>query len=279
MTGVEQQRVIITRLVFLFILSSLVFRFLINVTPSHFLQPSLFLVQFDLTYWLYYFSGLPAVIIQNRTGAVMFDVLLFISCIGSILFPLKRGFIVSFSILYLLYALGYYMYIVHHAHPLSVMMIITLPFWAGKKEHWKLLWEGMRYYICFIYTASFLWKTVLGSSFFSWNNGLTSAKYNLAEYLYHNPGTVMAAVLKYFISHPVYLNTGHFIIILLEGVMVTGFFTKRYDNYLMLFAVIIHVATYFFTDVFFIEWLVLIFAFFSDKQIDAIGKKIPLLAV
>jgi hypothetical protein len=278
MISVQQERIIVTRLVFLFILLSLLFRFFVNVTPSHFLQPSLFLIQFDLTYWLYKFSNLPGALVHNRTGAFIFDCLLFFTCISSILFPLKKGFIISFSILFLLYALSYYMYIVHHAHPLSIMIIITLPFWAAKKEYWKLLWEGMRYYVCFIYTASFLWKTVLGTSFFAWNNGVNSTKYNLAEYLYHNPGSIMSSVLKYFISHPVYLNIGHFLIILLEGLMVTGFFTKRYDKYLMLFPVVIHVATYFFSDVFFIEWLVLIFVFFSDRQINAIGKKIPLLA-
>lgn len=277
MISLQKQRIIVTRLVFLFILIFLTFRFFINVTPSHFLQPSLFLIQFDFTYWLYKFSHLSDVIIKNEAGTYVFDILLFSTCIMSIFFPVKRIFIICFSLLFIIYALSYYMYIVHHAHPLSIMMLITLPFWAAKKEHWKLLWEGMRYYICFIYTASFIWKIMFGSFFF-WNNGVTSAKYNFAEYIYHNPNSIMSSVLKYFISHPVFLNIGNTFIILLEGLMVIGFFTKRFDKYLMLLPIIIHVATYFFADVFFIEWLVLIFVFFSDKQIDSIGKKIPLLA-
>ncbi len=278
MISLQKERIIITRLIFLFILVSLTLRFFINATPSHFLQPSLFLVQFDLTYWIYKLSHLPDIIIKNRTGAVIFDLLLFFTCIMSILFPLKRIFIICFSLLFFIHALSYNMYIVHHAHPLSVMMLITLPFWVRKKEHWKLLWEGMRYYICFIYTASFIWKTIYGTSFFFWNNGVNSVKLNLVEYIYHNPDPVMSSVLKYLISHPVYLNIGHIFIILLEGLMAIGFFTKKFDKYLMLFPVIIHIATYFFADVFFIEMLVLIFAFFPSKQIDTIGKKIPLLA-
>ena len=278
MISLQKERIIITRLVFLFILFFLAFRFFINVTPSHFLQPSLFLIQFDFTYWLYKFSHLPDIIIQKQIGSYIFDVLLFFTCIMSIVFPLKRIFIIFFSLLFIIYALSYYTYIVHHAHPLSIIMIITLPFWAAKKEHWKLLWEGMRYYICFIYTASFIWKTVYGTSFFFWNNGVTSAKYNLAEYIYHNPHSLMSSIFKHFISHSIYLNIGHIFIILLEGLMVVGFFTKKYDKYLMLVPIIIHITTYFFADVFFIEWLVLIFVFFSNKQIETIGKKIPLLA-
>ena len=278
MISLQKERIILTRLVFLFILFFLTLRFFINATPSHFLQPSLFLIQFDLTYWIYKFSHLPDIIIKTKTGPVLFDLLLFFSCIVSILFPLKRSFIICFSLLFFIYAISYNMYIVHHVHPLSVMMLITLPFWAAKKEHWKLLWEGMRYYICFIYTASFIWKTVYGTSFFFWNNGVNSVKLNLAEYIYHNPDSITSLILKYLITHPVYLNIGHIFIVLLEGLMAIGFFTKRFDKYLMLFPIIIHIATYFFSDVFFIEMLVLIFVFFSDRQIEAIGKKTPVLA-
>lgn len=278
MISLQKERIVITRLVFSFILFFLTYRFFINVTPSHFLQPPLFLIQFDFSYWLYKFSYLPVFIIKNQSGAYLFDALLFFTCIMSIIFPLKRIFIVCFSVLFLLYALSYNMYIVHHAHPLAVITLITLPFWAGKKERWKLLWEGMRYYICFIYTASFVWKIFIGKAFFFWNNGVTSARYNLAEYLYHHPDSNMSSVLKYFISHPVYLNIGNMVVILLEGLMIIGFFTKRYDKYLMMFPIIIHIAIYFFADVFFIEWMVLIFVFITGKQIDTISKKIPLLA-
>jgi hypothetical protein len=278
MISLQKERIILTRLVFLFIFLSLTFRFFINTTPSHFLQPSLFLLRFDYTYWAYKLSPIPDVIIQNKTGAYIFDVLLFATCLLSILFPLKRIFIICFGCLFFVYTLSYNMYIVHHAHPLSVMTLITLPFWAAKKENWKLLWEGMRYYICFIYTASFIWKTIYGTSFFFWNNGVNSAKLNLAEYIYHNPGSIISALLRYLISHPACLNIGNIIIVLLEGTMVIGFFTKKFDKYLMLLPVIIHIATYFFSDVFFIEMLVLIFLFFSNRQVETIGKKIPLLA-
>ena len=279
MISLQKERVILTRLVFIFILFFLAFRFFINVTPSHFLQPSLFLLQFDFTYWIYQLSHIPDVIIKSQAGVIIFDFLLFITCIMSILFPLKRIFIICFSFLFFIYALSYNMYIVHHAHPLSVMMLITLPFWSSKKENWKLLWEGMRYYICFIYSASFIWKTILGTSFFFWNNGINSVKSNLVEYIYYNPHSITTSILQYLISHPAFLNIGSIIVVLLEGLMVVGFFTQRFDKYLMIFPIIIHIATYFFADVFFIEMLVLIFVFFSGKQIENISRKIPALAI
>jgi hypothetical protein len=270
------ERIVLQRLVLAYILFFLLFRLFTNATPSHTLQPPLYLIQFDPVYWLFKFSFL-SLINSNQLAADIFDTILFASCALAILFPLKRLFVISFSILLLLYAVSYNIAIVHHAHPLSLTIIITFPFWVKRPTDWKLMWEGMRYYVCFVYTASFIWKTVLGNSFFVWNNGVTSTKLNLAEYLYHNPHSFSAGIMKYFIVHPALLNTGHVLVILLEGLMVIGFFTKKYDKYLILLPVIIHLATYFFSDVFFIEMLVGLFAFLNVRQINWLSTKLPLL--
>lgn len=273
----ERQRIVISRLVFSFIFIALMFRFLLHATPSHLLQPPFFLLGLDFTYWLYHFAGIQHLIIYSQAGAAIFDTCLMASCILSILFPLKKIWVISFSVLFFLYAITYNTYIVHHAHPLTMMMLITIPFWFRKNETWQLIWEGMRYYICYIYTMSFIWKIWISNSFFYWNQGVGSVKLNLAEYLYHNPGTWMAIIFKFFIAHPFLLNMGNTIIFLAEGLMVVGFFTKKYDRILMLLPVIIHVCSYFFADVFFIEMLVLVFAFFTPHDTEIIAGRIPLI--
>ncbi|MEO6330037.1 MAG: hypothetical protein ABIO55_13965, partial [Ginsengibacter sp.] len=132
-------------------------------------------------------------------------------------------------------------------------------------------------YICYIYVMSFIWKIGINNSFFYWNQGVGSAKINLAEYIYHNPDSYMSSIFNFFLAHPLLLNTGNTFIFLLEGLMVIGFFTKKYDRLLMVFPMIIHLGTYIFADVFFIEMLVLIFAFFTKKNTAVIGRKIPLI--
>jgi hypothetical protein len=59
--------------------------------------------------------------------------------------------------------------------------------------------------------------------------------------------------------------------------MVIGFFTKKYDRLIILFPIAIHLCTYVFADVFFIEMLVLIFVFFTKKDTEVIGRKIPII--
>ncbi len=273
----EKDRIVISRLVFIFIFCCLVFRFFLHATPSHLLQPPLFLSSLDITYWLYQFLRIPGFIIYNHAGAVLFDACLLIFCMLAIVFPLKKNFIIIFSFLFFIYAITYNTYIVHHAHPLTIMMLITVPFWFKKYNIWKLMWEGIRYYVCYIYVMSFVWKLWINDSFFYWNQGIGSVKMNLVEYLYHYPGTIMSSFLKFFIAHPYLLNIGNTFIFLLEGLMVVGFFTKKYDRLLMLLPIIIHVCTYIFADVFFIEMLILIFAFFTKKDVEITRRRIPLI--
>ena len=139
------------------------------------------------------------------------------------------------------------------------------------------MWEGMRYYICYIYVMSFIWKLWISNSFFYWNQGIGSVKLNLAEYIYHYPGTLMSSIFTFFIAHPYLLNMGNTFIFLLEGTMIIGFFTKRFDRILLLLPVVIHLCTYIFADVFFIEMLASVFVFFTKKDAEIIGIKIPLI--
>ncbi len=274
---IAYQRKIIARLVFSYILVFLIYRFFINATPSNLLGPPLKVLNFDFTYWVYQLLNLQGGIIYNQTGGVVFDIVLFASCILCILFPLKNGFPIIFGILFFIYAITYNTYIVSHSHPLAVTMLITIPFCFTQDKYWKILWEGMRYYICYIYTISFVWKVFIGKSFFFWDQGINSIKLNLVEYMYHFPATTASSVYKYLITHPYLLNIGHLLIVLLEGIMVIGFFTKKYDRQLMIVPVLIHGATYFASDVFFMEMLVGVFVFLSRKNMVAINKKLSFI--
>lgn len=261
------KRKIVGRLVFSFFLLSLIFRFLINATPSRFLEPVLFEYSFDFTYWLLKLSGISDLIITSK-GGILFDISIFIACILCILFPLKNIFAIIFGTLFLIYAVLYNTYIVHHAHPLTVMTVVTIPFFFRDNIKWNFLWEAMRYYVCFLYFISFIWKAFIGKSLFYWNMGVNSTKLNLVEYLYHYPNTALSNVYKFLISNPAILNTGLIFIFLLEGIMVIGFFTKRFDRFLLFIPIIIHLTTYIFADVFFLEMLVGVFTFLSPKAIQ-----------
>jgi len=126
----------------------------------------------------------------------------------------------------------------------------------------------MSYLTCLIYVLAFQWKTVWGNSFYYLHQGVSTFKSNLVDYLSLNPGTTMTAIYEWFLRHPWLLNAGEKGVVLLAGIMVMGLFTKKYDRYLIWGPVIIHSVTYFFSDVFFIELLVLDLSFLSAAALD-----------
>lgn len=259
---VIQHRKVVGRILFAAFFASLCYRFFLQVTPSQLLQPPLAAFNFDFTYWIIHLSGISQVVLHNKTGAIFFDLFLFGSCLLCFFFPLKQWIALMFGSLFFVYALCFNMAIVHHAHPLTIMTLITVPFFAKKPATWKLLWEAMRYYVCFVYFASFCWKVIGGSLFYS-QMGVASLQSNLAEYLYHFPNTITGSVYQFFLQHAGLANLGLVLIFVLEGLMVIGFFTKKFDKYLLFIPVAVHLATYLFADVMFMEMLVGILPFIS----------------
>ena len=153
-------------------------------------------------------------------------------------------------------------------------LIITIPFWAAKDKNFETLWDALRYYVCWIYFSAFLWKIVNGSMFQA-DFGVLTMKKNLAEYLYHNPGTLKAHIYNYFISHPLLPDIGDKLVYLLEAAFIAGFFTKKYDSLLILLIIAIHAITYFFTDRLFIELCILVIPLISAASWQKISVKLP----
>ena len=254
------------------------FAFLFTQHLLIFLNPALFQINFDFTYWAIRLSGLPYFIIQNKIGSTIFDALLIGSSFLCILFPLKRYLCIMFGCLFFIYAILYNTYIVHHAHPLAIMTLISIPFFTRNNQIWNFLWNAIRYYVCYLYTISFIWKLFIGKSALFWDMGINSLKLNLVEYIYHFPTSTLTNLYKFLIVRPYILNIGAIFIFLIEGLMIIGFFTRKFDHILLFIPIIIHIATYFFADVFFIDMLIGVFTFFSANQILKVKSLLPIIA-
>jgi hypothetical protein len=267
----NRQRIILTRLVTGALLFLLLLRLADHATLSGIVSPPLFTANLDLTYWLYLLSGLPDLIVHNRAGAIIFDLMMFGAGLLSFLFPLQRRWIIPFSILLFIYAVSINAFSTDHLGQVWGYMIVLLPFWVADNNKFWFAWQGMRYYTCYAYVMAFVWKTMLNDSFYYTQQGVNSFKLNLFDYIYQNPDNLMTHMYKWFLRHDRILNGGEKFTVLLEGIMVIGFFTRKYDRWLIWIPVTIHVLTYFFVDVFFIELLVMDLSFLSLSQLDRLG--------
>jgi hypothetical protein len=267
-----QQRIILTRLLIGYMLCFLFLRFFEHATPSGIMQPPLFNVQMDISYWAFRLSPLPMLIVYNPIGAIIFDALLLGFGIASFLFPLKTWLIISFSIFIFIFILTANGFGMHHAHWMTGIMIVLFPFWFKDNTRCKQLWEGIRYYTCFLYVMAFIWKTGIGNSFFNWQQGIGTFKLNLVTYLYQNPEGWLSGFFRWCIRESWFLNTGNVLIMIMEASMIIGFFTKRWDRILFWFPIIIHLATYLFSDVLFLELLILDVSFLNMNQLDRLSQ-------
>lgn len=272
----SSQRTALTRLLTGFTLLFFVLRFFEYVTPSRLQGPPLFTTGLDLTYWAYRLLHLQQLLMVNHAGAVTFDLLVVVMGILVLLFPLRRKWIMGFSILIALYAISFNSVAMIHTVTVDGLILVFLPFWIGDMERFSLAWQGIRYYACYLYFSAFIWKVFIGNAFFYWGQGAGTFKLNLADYLYYHPDALLSGFYRWFLRHEWALNGGHVFTILLEGAMGIGFFTRKFDRALFWIPVLIHIITYFFADVFIFELLVLNFAFLSDAQLAAIGRKFKL---
>jgi hypothetical protein len=270
------QRTVLTRLLTGFTLLFFVLRFLEWVTPSRLAGPPLFTTGLDLTYWAYRLFHFPQLMVMDHSGAVVFDLLVLVTGLLVLLFPLRRKWIIIFSILIALYAISFNSVAIIHTVTVDGLILVFLPFWIGDPEKFGLAWQGIRYYACYLYFAAFVWKVFIGNSFFYWGQGASTFKLNLVDYLYYHPDAWLSGFYRWFLRHEWALNGGHIFTILLEGMMGIGFFTRKFDRTLFWIPVLIHIITYFFADVFIFELLVLNFAFLTGEQLTAIDRKFKL---
>jgi hypothetical protein len=270
------QRTVLTRLLTGYTLLFFVLRFLQWVTPSRLQGPPLFTTGLDLTYWAYRLLHLQQLLMMNKTGAVAFDLGVVVLGLMVLLFPLQRKWIIGFSILIALYAISFNSVAMIHTVTVDGLILVFLPFWIGDGERFSLAWQGIRYYACYLYFSAFIWKVFIGNAFFYWGQGVGTFKLNLADYLYYHPDTFLSGFYRWFLRHEWALNGGHVFTVILEGLMGIGFFTRKFDRALFWIPVLIHVITYFFSDVFIFELLVLNFAFLSNGQLDWVGRKFKL---
>lgn len=261
------------RICFLLIFASLIYSFFSHTLVSQLHSPVLKFPATDLTYWLFHFMRIPELISGNTKIAVSFDILLLGSCMLVFCFPEKRLWVRLFFIVYFIYFIIYNSFGMHHVHSRIGILLISAPFLIREEKGFILLWQGLRYYVCFIYVSAFLWKLFRGSWLYS-EQGILILKKNLTPYIYFNPQSVLSHVYYFLFRHPVLpdllMKTGF----LMEGFFIVGFFTMRYDNYLFLLSILLTLGFVFMADALFLETAFLGIVFYKNTATDFNAGKI-----
>jgi hypothetical protein len=266
----DNKRVLIGRMVFSFILFVLIYFTISNVLFHQLRSPVLKYPYVDPVYWLMHWLKIPDAIVSNYSVAYVFDIILFAGCIGCIVFPLKRIFVALFLLTYFIYFISFNSYGGHHTHAGIGILLIPIPFLFRKNITFSLLWQALRYYTLFIYVSAFLWK-LFRLSFINEDQGLLILKNNVTAYLYYNPGAWLSKIYWWLLQNPVWVNAMYIGGFILEGLFIIGFFTKKYDKYLLLISLIMVIGFWLLADALFFQLLVLSFTLvnFNNKRFNS----------
>jgi hypothetical protein len=120
-----------------------------------------------------------------------------------------------------------------------------------------MVWQGARYFCLYLYADAFIYKALIARNLYYFPMGAEIIKTNQAAFMLNSPASALSPVYSYFITHPALAYACFAGMVLLEGSMLVGFFTKRWGRFLFFVPILFHAIDYFFVDVFFGDLLIL----------------------
>jgi hypothetical protein len=268
------QRTVITRTVMVYCLLCLTLWAVSHTLPVQLAAPTMRHAGTNLTLIGYNISGLGTLLTRHPPAAMVFTVLLFAAPLLLLVFPRNVWLAASFSLLLFLFMLTTHVYVGHGQHTLFLLWLATLPFCFRADVSFGLLWEGVRYYACWLYFSAFIFKLINGSMG-QWDHGLMVMQEQLAGYIFLNPGSALTLFYTWLMQHDFWVNAGEKLVYVAEGLFGIGFFTRRYDRLLIGAGVFIFITTTLFADVFFVEQMgILVLAFLAPAQWRALQNRL-----
>lgn len=108
----------------------------------------------------------------------------------------------------------------------------------------------------FVYADSFLWK-LFRETWLDGKQGISIIKNNITPLLFSHPNYKLGGFYRYLFMHPAYADVLFKIGFVFEGLFMIGFFTKKYDKYLILLSMLLAFGFLLLADAFAFELLIL----------------------
>jgi hypothetical protein len=251
------------RTVFAWLFIILVYFFFTNSLMSQLQQPVLIYPGSDNTFWLFHILNIPQFVMQHYWPALIFDVVLTCSCIVCIIIPQQRLFtwitLVGVWILYIAFcsAAGK-----HYAQ--IGYLLAPIPFIVIQPQKFDLLWNLFRYWVCFLYFSAGLYKIYYGGFGYPDNMSNILLQDNAEWFVFNTKGAYYQGV-SYLIEHPVISQWFYRIATFFDLAMMIGFFSRRFDKWLLAGLLFFHIGNFFLLHISFVEQS-LIFAAFLPWQ-------------
>jgi len=247
------------RAVFCWLFIILVYFFFNNTLLSQLQQPILVYPGSDNSFWLLHILNIPQFLFQHQWASLAFDMVLTCSCIICIIIPRQRLFtwftVAGVWILYITYcsAAGK-----HYAQ--IGYLLAPIPFLALKDQKFDLLWNVFRYWVCFLYLSAGLYKIYYGGFGYGHNLGNILLQDNADWFVFNKEG-IQYNSINALVQHPVFAQWFYRASAFSELVLLVGFFTKRFDKWLLAGLLVFHSGNFILLHISFVEQSLIFAAF------------------
>lgn len=209
-------------------------------------RPIFFNYSHDLTEVALIVSGLPRWMISHPFSFGVADVLAFLVPLPLLWREFRRakfaswpGFLfVTGMALYLLLADIFWQV---HFEPFLMLFLIGFVWTTGRADRFYLLLKGCRYYFLYIFVSAAVWKLARGAVFNSDEMSRILLLHH-SDWLTGGCTTFLCRVHDWLIGHPTLSQALYVAAATLEAVFLVGFFTRRFDRWLIALAVLFVIA-------------------------------------
>ncbi|HRH69803.1 MAG TPA: hypothetical protein PLB89_09880 [Flavobacteriales bacterium] len=251
-----EQRKVLLRIYFGWILLALLWRWMDVSMLSQLEAPVLGNVYKDLTFWLFQLLGIQDGLTAHSGIALVFDIILTASVVLALARPNGVWYPRIYCTAILLYFVTHTTYANHHYRPIIGLLFAGIPFAFRSLDRFGWSFQALRYYVLFLYTSAGLYKVFRGS----WLNmdQMTNIIENtqLELLLTHGDGW-HAQLFTWLLVHEWAGWALFFACTVMETLFIIGFFTRRWDVALFCAAITLHIGFYFTMGFFAFELIVL----------------------
>jgi hypothetical protein len=266
------RRLILARVYYGAVLFFLASRFFSKVLLSQLESPVLTDVGTDYTYITLYLTTIPGFITSHYVVALLFDISLFLVTLAAFLFPNRKYLPLAFTLLVGVYEVVGYTFLCFHKHNLTGVWWCSLMFCVIDDEGFVAMFNLTRYYCLFVYASSGFWKFFRGV----WDlpgHLPVIIKTDALPYMVEHPGTALTAFLAWLNCYPDILNVAMIITSLVQLTFLIGFFTRRLDWFFFIFAVSLHVFSYYLLHAYFMEFTILLITLLPLSRLYKTGEQ------
>ena len=257
-------KILLFRIASLFILIVHILKILNNLGLSQLEQPIFIELKTDRILWLLDSINLFTSIIQNPLLSISIDTLLIILPILTFFFPKVKFLSVFLFITCTVYYFTFNTSSTYHEHNYLGILLISFLMIFKDEILYKIAFELIRFYICFIFSSAAFWKIGRGS-FWHESQFQNIIRLQHSELLTLEPKNSEYYNFIDFLLNNNQISTFLWILaVILQLCFIIGFFTKKYDYLLLLNLLVFLLSDFIIMNISFYEYTILS-VFFMKK--------------